>query len=142
MTGHTIGENAVVDNSMITDGCNIKGTVKHSILFAGVTVENGAIVEDAVVMGNSVINKLFPSGSGIRRKIITIANSSANAVVKHCIIAENAVIGEGAVVGATPEDGGVGEVATVAPGVTIGAGAKIGPNAMVYNDVEEGGEQC
>ena len=122
MTGHTVGENAVVDNSMITDGCNIKGTVKHSILFAGVTVENGAIVEDAVVMGNSVIK--------------------AGAVVKHCIIAENAVIGEGAVVGATPEDGGVGEVATVAPGVTIGAGAKIGPNAMVYNDVEEGGEQC
>ena len=45
MTGHRIGENAVLDNCLITDGCNIKGTVRHSILFSGVTVEEGAIVE-------------------------------------------------------------------------------------------------
>ena len=37
---------------------------------------------------------------------------------------------------------GLGEVATVAPAVTIGARAVIGPNAMVYEDVEEGGKQC
>ena len=55
MTGHRIGENAVLDNCLITDGCNIKGTVRHSILFSGVTVEEGAIVEDAVVMGHSTI---------------------------------------------------------------------------------------
>ena len=42
MTGHRVGDNAVVENSMITDGCNIKGNVKHSILFSGVTVEEGA----------------------------------------------------------------------------------------------------
>lgn len=70
MTGHRIGENAVLDNCLITDGCNIKGTVRHSILFSGVTVEEGAIVEDAVVMGHSTIK--------------------AGAVVRHCIIAENA----------------------------------------------------
>ena len=40
---------------MITDGCRIHGTVKHSILFAGVHVEPGAVVEDAVVMGGTVI---------------------------------------------------------------------------------------
>ena len=51
-------------------------------------------------------------------------------------------IGEGAVIGATPEEDGPLEVATIAPGVTIGARAVIGPKAMVYNDVEEGGEQC
>ena len=120
-TGHRIGKNAQVIDSMITDGCNIQGTVKHSILFSGVTVEEGAIVEDAVVMGNTVIK----SGS----------------VVKHCIIAENVTVGENAIVGAQPENGGVGEVATVASGVVIGAGAKVGPNAMVYDDVKEGEEQ-
>ena len=35
-----------------------------------------------------------------------------------------------------------GDVATIAPGVTIGDRAVIGPKAMVYNDVEEGQEQC
>ena len=121
MTGHRIGENAIVENSMITDGCNIKGTVKHSILFAGVTVEEGAVVEDAVVMGGSVIK--------------------SGAEVKHCIVAENATIEENAKVGEKPEGEGVGEVATIAAGVTIGAGAKVGPNAMVYDDVKEGEEK-
>jgi len=121
MTGHRVGENAVVQDSMITDGCNIQGNVKHSILFSGVTVEEGAIVEDAVVMGQSTIK--------------------AGAVVKHCIIAEKATIEENAVVGAKPEGAEVGEVATVAANVTIGRNAKIGPNAMVYEDVKEGEEQ-
>lgn len=85
MTGHKVGANAVVENSMITDGCRINGHVKHSILFAGVKVEAGATVEDAVVMGGSVIH--------------------AGATVKHCIVAENAEIGVNAVVGAMPENG-------------------------------------
>ena len=120
MTGHKINAGAVVENSMITDGCRIKGTVKHSILFAGVQVEEGAVVEDAVVMGGSVIK--------------------SGAVVKHCINAEKVTIGENATVGAMPE-GDENNVATVGPGITIGDNAVIGPKAMVYNNVEGGEEQ-
>ena len=119
MTGHKICKGAVVKNSMITDGCRIKGSVKHSVLFAGVKVEDGAIVEDAVVMGGTVIK--------------------AGAVVKHCIVAENVIIGENAVVGAMPS-GDENGVATVGAGVTIGNGAKVGPQAMVRTNVE-GGEE-
>ena len=121
MTAHKVSGAAVVENSMITDGCRVDGTVKHSILFAGVKVEAGAVVEDAVVMGNAVIK--------------------AGAQVKHCIVGENAVIGENAIVGAMPE-GDVAGVATIGPDVTVGAGAKIGPNAMVKENVKEGEEQC
>ena len=117
MTGHRIGEHAVIENAMITDGCRINGTVKHSILFSGVKVEEGAYLEDAVVMGNTVIR--------------------SGAMVRHCIVAENAVIEEGAVVGAMPE-GKNGPVATVGPGVHIGKNAKISANAMVDSDVKEG----
>ena len=49
MPGHKICAGANVENSMITDGCKIAGSVKHSILFAGVKVEAGAVVEDAGV---------------------------------------------------------------------------------------------
>ena len=121
MTAHKISGSAVVENSMITDGCRVDGTVKHSILFAGVKVEAGAVVEDAVVMGNAVIK--------------------AGAQVKHCIVAENAVVGENAIVGAMPE-GDVKGVATIGPDVTVGAGAKIGANAMVKENVKEGEEVC
>ena len=120
MTGHRIYDTAQVENSMITDGCRVAGSVKHSILFAGVTVEEGAKVEDAVVMGGTVIK--------------------AGAVVEHCIVAENVVIGENAVVGAMPKDGENG-VATVGSGVYIGDNAKVGPNAMVNNNVKDGEEQ-
>jgi glucose-1-phosphate adenylyltransferase len=118
MHGHTVSADAVVRNSMITDGCRIKGTVRHSILFAGVTVEEGAVVEDAVIMGGTVIKK--------------------GAVVKHCIIAENVVVGEGAVVGEIPTDGGNGGVATIAAGVYVGDGAKIGPDALIDENVKDG----
>jgi glucose-1-phosphate adenylyltransferase len=122
LTGHRVGENACVQDSIITDGCNIMGNVKHSILFSGVTVEEGAVVEDAVVMGNTTIR--------------------SGAVVQHCIVAENVVIGENAKVGEKPEDpAGNSNVATIASSVTIGANAVIGANAMVYDDVEEGGQQ-
>jgi glucose-1-phosphate adenylyltransferase len=121
MTGHRIGDKAVVENSMITDGCRVNGNVKHSILFAGVQVEEGAVVEDAVVMGGTVIK--------------------SGAVVKHCIIAENVVIGENATVGAMPTETEKG-VATVGAGVYVGDHAKIGPSAMVSNNVKDGDEQC
>ena len=120
MTAHKVSGTAVVENSMITDGCRVDGTVRHSILFAGVKVAEGAVVEDAVVMGGAVIK--------------------AGAVVKHCIIGENAVIGENTVVGAMPEGDEKG-VATVGPDVCVGANAKIGPNAMVKENVKDGGEQ-
>ncbi len=119
MTGHKISAGAVVEDSMITDGCRVKGTVKHSILFSGVRVEKGAVIEDAVVMGGTVIK--------------------AGAVVKHCIVAENVVVGENAVVGAMPS-GEEKDVATVGSGVVIGDNAKIGPKAMVRENVK-GGEE-
>ena len=116
MTGHKIGANAVVENSMITEGCRIDGDVKNSILYAGVKVEAGAVVEEAVVMGGTVIK--------------------AGAVVKHCILGENTVIGENTVVG------GSEGVATIGPNVVVGDHAMIGPNAMVYNNVEGGEVVC
>lgn len=117
MTGHKINAGAVVENAMITDGCRVKGTVKHSILFGGVKVEAGAVVEDAVVMGGTTIK--------------------SGAVVRHCIVAENVTIGENAVVGAMPTGEEKG-VATIGSGVTIGENVVIGPNAMVRNNVEGG----
>lgn len=117
MTGHKINTGASVENSMITDGCNISGSIKHSILFAGVKVEDGAEVEDAVIMGNTIIK--------------------AGAKVKHCIIAENVIIGQNAVVGQMPEGESAG-VATVGPGVYVGDDAVIGPDAMVSDNVKDG----
>ncbi|MCC8152635.1 MAG: glucose-1-phosphate adenylyltransferase [Lachnospiraceae bacterium] len=119
MTGHKIGANAVIDNSMITDGCMIDGEVSHSILYSGVKVAAGAVVKDAVVMGGAIIKE--------------------GAVVEHCIVAENAIIDENATVGVVKEGEAQG-VATIGPGVYVGSDAKIGSNAMVRENVKDGEE--
>ncbi len=50
------GAEAVVKNSLISDGCEIEGTVENSILFRGVKVAKGAVVKNSIVMQDCVIN--------------------------------------------------------------------------------------
>jgi glucose-1-phosphate adenylyltransferase len=47
--------NADVKNSLIADGCTINGTVENSILFRNVTVEEGAVVKNSIIMENGKI---------------------------------------------------------------------------------------
>ena len=103
---------------MITEGCDIEGDIDFSVLFANVTVEEGAQVKYSIVMPGTVIKK--------------------GAVVQYSIVAENAVIDEGAVVGASPESMANIEdwgVAVVGSGVNIGKGAKVEPKAMIDSDI-------
>ena len=44
------GKNAVVERSLIADGCLIEGTVKNSVLFRGVHVGADCVVENAVIL--------------------------------------------------------------------------------------------
>lgn len=44
------GTKSKVNNCIIGDGCVINGTVKNSILFRGVKVEKGAVIENCILM--------------------------------------------------------------------------------------------
>ncbi len=115
---HYIGKDAQVENSMITEGCEIDGSIDFSVLFSNVTVEEGAEVKYSIVMPGTVIKK--------------------GAVVQYSIVAENAVIDEGAVVGESPENMKNAEgwgVAVVGSSVHIGKGARVAPDTMVDSDV-------
>ena len=52
-----IGKDAVVDNSLISEGCRIYGTVINSVVSGGVVVEAGAVVKDSVIMEDVVVKK-------------------------------------------------------------------------------------
>ena len=124
MPGHKIGNKAMIDNSMITEGCMVDGTIKQSVLFAGVKVGEGAVVEDSILMPGAVVEP--------------------GATVQYSIIAENVVIKSGAVIGERPEamdDLSKWGVAVVGEGITVGKDAKVGPKAMVVKDVKDGEEQ-
>ena len=50
-----VGARAQVENSYITEGCEIYGTVKNSVVGPGVRVMHGAVVEDSVLMGDATV---------------------------------------------------------------------------------------
>ncbi|HSQ34029.1 MAG TPA: glucose-1-phosphate adenylyltransferase subunit GlgD [Peptostreptococcaceae bacterium] len=49
--------NSNVENSFISNGCVIEGTVKNSILFRRVNVEKGAVIENSIIMQNCIIKR-------------------------------------------------------------------------------------
>ncbi len=118
---HYVGKNAVVENSMVTEGCIVEGELESAVLFAGAVGGRDAVVRDSILMPGAVVED--------------------GALVSYSIIAEDAVIKKGAVVGARPEhmdDVSKWGVTVVAEGVTVGTGAKVLPKAMVEEDVPEG----
>ena len=74
-----IDEDAKIVNAFVAEGCEVYGTVKHSIVSVGCTIGEGALVEDSVVMPGVVIE--------------------AGAIVRHAILGENSKVCRNAVVG-------------------------------------------
>ena len=54
---HYIAKGAVVSDSLVTEGSEVYGSVQHSVIFAGVTIEEGASVIDSVLMPYAVIKR-------------------------------------------------------------------------------------
>ena len=102
-----VGGNGVVENSSVTEGCKIYGTVRDSVLGPGVTVCEGASVIDSVIMED-----------------VTIAEG---ATVEYSIIDARVQIGKGAKVGG-PRGG---EIAVIGADITVEDNAVIEPGAMV-----------
>ena len=77
-----IGKDAVVDNSLVSEGCRIYGTVINSILSGGVVIEKGATVKDSVIMEDVVVK----SGAAVYSSIVdsdVIVESGAVAGVEN-----------------------------------------------------------
>ncbi|MBQ7740482.1 MAG: glucose-1-phosphate adenylyltransferase subunit GlgD [Eubacterium sp.] len=51
------GTEAKINNSLIADGCQIKGTVENCIIFKGVKIEEGAVVKNSILMQDTVIGE-------------------------------------------------------------------------------------
>ncbi|MGM0380138.1 MAG: glucose-1-phosphate adenylyltransferase subunit GlgD, partial [Bacillota bacterium] len=49
-------EDANVKNSLVANGCKIKGNVKNSIIFRNVKIEKGVNIENSIVMQNTTIS--------------------------------------------------------------------------------------
>ena len=74
------GPGTTLQCSMVSAGCDVRGTVVNSVLSPGVIVEEGAVVKDSILFADCVVQK--------------------NAVVDLAILDKLALVGQGAVIGA------------------------------------------
>jgi glucose-1-phosphate adenylyltransferase len=112
-----IASGAVVEDSMITDGCEISAgaRVERSVLGPGVRVGPGAVVRESV--------------------LFTEASVAANASIEQTILDKRVKVGEKACLGAlqtdiTPRIAMIGKNSLVPPGMVIEPGAVIGTDVI------------
>ncbi|MGH7741301.1 MAG: sugar phosphate nucleotidyltransferase, partial [Candidatus Eiseniibacteriota bacterium] len=116
---------AIVERSLIANGCHIAGRVERSVLSPGVRVAAGAVVRDSIIMHDSVI--------------------SSGAVVDRAILDKNVRVGEAARLGVGPSDIPnrscpehlASGLLVVGVGAALPAGLSVGRNARVAAHVAE-----
>lgn len=119
------GPQAQISNSLISNGCVIRGRVERSVLSPGVYVSPGAVVRESVIINDTWI------GPG--------------AVIDRAIIDENVVIGAGTHLGygddmtvnhQMPDKLNTG-ITVVGAGAQIPGGALIGRNVLISSNCNE-----
>ena len=107
-----IAKGSEISDSFVAEGCEVFGTVHHSIISTGCTIGKGAEIRDSVIMPNVVIE------NGVR--------------ISHAIVAEDCVIRAGATVGADQE-GSVEtlKISVIGKGKTISEGAVVAPGEIL-----------
>ncbi len=113
---HYVGDDGNVSDSIVSEGCEIYGTVEHSVLSGNVIVEKGAIVKDSVIMSGTVIK--------------------SGAVVNYSIIDSNSIVSENAKVGEDKE--GAKGIAVIGSGLCVEPNVVIDSEAMINSDAFDG----
>lgn len=121
MPAHYIGPAASARCSIVSEGCEIDGSVENSVLFTGVRVGLGAHVKDSVLMPGARIGP--------------------NAIVSKAILGEEAIVGAGAVLGDArcaddpPYDTSLtGDITLVASETSIAPFARVPAGMIINND--------
>jgi len=120
-----IGPQGWVANSLVSNGCVIRGRVEHSVLSPGVYVSPGAVVRESVILNDTWI------GPGT--------------LIDTAIVDADAVVGPGAIVGfgddcspnhKQPDRLNTG-ITVVGERARIPGGVRLGRNVVVYPDRTE-----
>ena len=121
-----IGENAKVVNSLVTEGCEVEGEVKHSILFNNVKIGKNSKITDSIIMNNVVIGD--------------------NVIINKAVIGDDTTIGDDVRINTrgveTPEFVNTkicsDDLSLIGTGINIGNGVKIGKLSMITKDIKGG----
>ena len=106
-----IDEDAKIYNSFVAEGCEVYGTVRHSVISIGCTIGEGALVEDSVVMPGVVIE--------------------SGAIVRHAILGENSKVCRNAVVGGAYGPNDKKKISVTSKGAVVQENTVLAPGDMI-----------
>ena len=108
-----IAKGAEISDSFVAEGCEVFGTVKHSVISSGCVIGKGAEIKDSVIMPGVVIEP--------------------GATVDHAIIAEDCVIKAGAKVGADQKADSLEDlkISVIGKDMVIPEGAVVPPGEIM-----------
>lgn len=124
-----IGEEAKLEYSLISEGCEIHGEIYNSVIGPNVRIEKGAMIKDSIIMADTLIKE--------------------GAKINHSIVSEKSVVGKEAAIGYGEDiphitkphiySGGIsviGEETVIADGVVIGKNCEVSgiTKASSYQD--------
>ena len=102
---------AKISGSFVAEGCEVYGTIKHSVVSTGCTIGAGALIEDSVVMPGVVVE--------------------SGAIVRHAILGENSKVCRNAVVGGAFQADEKKEISVTAKGNVVAANTVLLPGEML-----------
>ena len=106
-----VDEDAKIFNAFVAEGCEVYGTVRHSVISVGCTIGEDAVVEDSVVMPGVVIE--------------------SGAIVRHAILGENSKVCKNAVVGGAYGPDDKKEISVTSKGAVVEANTVLLPGDML-----------
>ena len=106
-----IDADAKIVGSFVAEGCEVYGSVRHSVISVGCTIGEGALVEDSVVMPGVVIE--------------------SGAIVRHAILGENSKVCRNAVVGGAFDANEEKQISVTSKGAVVEANTVLLPGDML-----------
>ena len=70
-----LAENSVIEKCLIGEGTVVAGEIYNSIIGCGVTIEEGTVIRDSIIMNNTYIGKNCEINKGIIAENVTIGNN-------------------------------------------------------------------
>ena len=120
-----IGRNAMIENSLVHNGCQVDGEVSNCILFPGVKVAEGAVVKNSVLFFDTVVN----SGAVLDKTITDFAVQ----------VGADCVVGEGSNETPNKEYPNLlkSGISLIGKDVSLPPNVQIGRNCIIYPEMKE-----